>query len=208
MIRIRLLYLIKERYGNSDLTDRLPHESHGLGLASPFQQLLQEQPGCRRGPKLCTFAGYVRAVQQSGAQLTTMQIDPSTFWTGYFGSRPALKILQAQASSDLVSAETVSSLLRLGSLASSAALDAPDAAITQVWNMLAPSSHHDFVTGTSPDCVYKMEQYPMLSLAAKMAEGIYEQALLTVADMIPSGDNEHIVVVHNPVGVERAAGLL
>lgn len=150
-----------------------------------------------------TFADYVKAVQQSGAQLTTMQIDPSTFWTGYFGSRPALKILQAQASSDLVSAETVSSLLRLGSPASSSALDALDAAITQVWNILAPSSHHDFVTGTSPDCVYKMEQYPMLSLAAKMAEGIYEQALLTVADMIPSSDNEHIVVVHNPVGVER-----
>jgi len=66
------------------------------------------------------FQDYVSAVQASSATLVTQQIDPSNFWTGYFGSRPELKILQARASRDVVAAETVSCLLRLGAVTSSA----------------------------------------------------------------------------------------
>jgi alpha-mannosidase len=150
------------------------------------------------------FLDYVTAVQESAVILETKKIDPSNFWTGIFGSRPAIKTLQARASRDLVAAETVSSLLWLGAVTSSAALDALDGAINKVWNILAPSSHHDFVTGTSPDRVYKMEQFPMMSLAASMARDIYRQALRIVADSIPSQATGTVFVVHNSVGVARS----
>jgi alpha-mannosidase len=153
---------------------------------------------------LGTFSDYISAVQSSGAALVTQQIDPSNFWTGYFGSRPELKLLQARASRDLGAAETVSSLLRLGAVTGSAALDSLDASIDQVWNILAPSSHHDFVTGTSPDRVYKMEQLPMLSLAAGLARDIYHRAIKIIADSIPSTGSGTVIVVHNAVAVERS----
>ena len=149
------------------------------------------------------FSDYVAAVTASGANLVTRPLDPSNFYTGYFGSRPALKILQAQASRDLVAAEVISSLLRLGSFTSSAALDALDSSLTQIWNVLAPSSHHDFVTGTSPDRVYKMEQYPILSLASTMAAAVRGQALQIVADSIMPNSEGTVVAVHNAVGADR-----
>ncbi len=131
-----------------------------------------------------TFPQYVAAVMGSGAVLKTIPLDPSNFYTGYFGSRPELKTLQASASRDLVAAEMASSLLRLGSGASDSALDALDGAIGQVWAVLAPSSHHDFVTGTSPDAVYKTEQLPMLSIAARMASAAYGEAVQILADAL------------------------
>ena len=150
------------------------------------------------------FTDYVAAVIDSGADLLKTQLDPSNFFTGYFASRPELKILQARAAGDLVAAETISSLLWLGSNISSAALNALDDNIPQIWNVLAPSSHHDFVTGTSPDRVYKMEQYPMLSLASELACGVHAQALRMIANsIIPTGTGA-VVAVHNAVGVSRA----
>ena len=151
-----------------------------------------------------TFADYVAAVRNSGATLATTPLDPSNFWTGYFGSRPALKILQARASRDLVAAETISRLLWLGSAISSATLQAIDGAIEQAWRTLAPSSHHDFITGTSPDRVYKMEQYPMLATAATMAAAVRARALQTVADTVSLAGPGNVVVVHNAVGLARA----
>lgn len=152
-----------------------------------------------------TFSSYVNAVKSSGAHLMTRPLDPSNFWTGYFGSRPALKRLQAQASRDLVAAETLSSLLWLASPMSSAALSALDSAIQEAWGVLVPSSHHDFITGTSPDSTYKKEQYPMLSLAAALAAEAYRRALQWVADTLPAprGTSGKVVAVYNPVGVAR-----
>ena len=157
---------------------------------------------------LGTFAEYVAAVQELGAGLSTLSIDPSNFWTGHFGSRPELKTLQAVASRALVAAESVSSLLRLGSQTSGAALDALDAAIGRAWDLLVPSSHHDFVNGTSPDRVYKMEQLPLLLLAANTAREVHGQAIQIIADSIPAGSVDPkgegtVVAVHNPIGIAR-----
>ena len=153
--------------------------------------------------RIGTFLEYVSAVRDSGASLATTELDPSNFYTGFFGSRPALKVLQASASRDLVAAEAASSLLRLGGATSGAALDALDGAITQVWSILAPSSHHDFVTGTSPDFVYNTEQFPMLSLAASLAKGVYQQSLQMIANSTGPAGAATVVAVHNSVGVAR-----
>jgi alpha-mannosidase len=153
--------------------------------------------------RMGTFLEYVSAVRDSGASLVTTELDPSNFYTGFFGSRPALKVLQASASRDLVAAEAASSLQRLGGATSGAALDALDGAITQVWSILAPSSHHDFVTGTSPDAVYNTEQLPMLSLAASLAKGVYQQVLQIIANSAGPAGAATVVVVHNSVGVAR-----
>jgi alpha-mannosidase len=179
--------------------DFAPPDSAWLGGVNTLNQQQGETTAT-----LGTFSDYVSAVQASGATLVTTQIDPSNFWTGYFGSRPELKILQARASRDLVAAETVSSLLRLGAVTSSFSLDSLDAAIEEVWNILAPSSHHDFVTGTSPDRVYKMEQLPMLSLAAGLARNVYHRAIKLIADSIPSTGSGTVIAVHNAVAVERS----
>src|ERR1044072_2506938 len=69
--------------------DFSPPNSSWLGGVN----LLNQQQGETKA-KLGTFPDYVAKVQASNAALVTTQIDPSNFYTGYFGSRPELKILQ------------------------------------------------------------------------------------------------------------------
>lgn len=153
-----------------------------------------------------TFSDYIQAVVASGAQLITQSLDPSNFWTGYFGSRPALKRLQAAATRALVAAEAASSLLWLSSPTSSTALAALDGAIADAWYTLVPSAHHDFITGTSPDRVYKMEQLPRLSLAVSQARAALTRTLQWLADMVSltGSAKGQVVAVFNPIGGARA----
>ena len=131
------------------------------------------------------------------------------YWTGIFASRPALKTLHYRAAQLALAAEAAATLLRLTSTYSTTTLDDLDAAIEQAWQTLVPSSHHDYITGTSPDRVYWGEQLPMLEQAAQLAEQCLTRAVGLIAagvtpdaaDSVQSGDIP--VVVFNPVGFAR-----
>ena len=153
-----------------------------------------------------TFITFMaQAAPAAGA--TQAPLLAQNFYTGYFASRPRLKVLHHRAARLALAAEAISTLLRVASVCSSSTLDALDAAIWQAWEALVPSSHHDFVTGTSPDDVYLSEQLPLLELASELAESCLTAAVQRAAAWIAPGTasaDEVAIAVFNPLGFARA----
>jgi len=155
--------------------------------------------------KFGTFAQFMTEVAGSAGPACS-PLKAQNYWTGIFASRPLLKTLHHRAAQLTLAAEAAATLLRLTSTYSTTTLDDLDSAIEQAWAALVPSSHHDYITGTSPDRVYWSEQLPMLELAARLGEQCLAQAAGLIAAGVtagpaPSGDTP--VVVFNPVGFAR-----
>lgn len=152
-----------------------------------------------------TFAQFM-AIAAGAAGKAQAPLLAQNYWTGIFASRPRLKILHYRAAQRAMAAEAATALLRLASTYATTVLDDLDASIDEVWQALVPSSHHDYITGTSPDRVYWSEQLPQLELADRLADqcltrvvGLIAQAV--TLDSVPSGDSQ--VVVFNPLGFAR-----
>jgi alpha-mannosidase len=167
---------------------------------------------CRLG----TFADYHAALMRSTDDIPTFVLYAENYWTGYFASRPQLKIDQYQAAQLLIGAEVLGSILAVhaGTRAPGRAKLAE--AIAGAWNLLVPTTHHDFVTGTSPDDVYQVPdaptppswdssgQLPMSAQAVTLAAGAMSLAmtqLASAAGATPSA-GEIPVVVFNQVGCD------
>ncbi|NPD27888.1 hypothetical protein [Corallococcus exiguus] len=158
-----------------------------------------------------TFKTYMDAVLQSGASLpVNAPLNAQNYWTGYFASRPALKRNQYAAVRALMSAEVIGALLRTSSSYATSSLDAFDSTVWNGWEVLAPSSHHDFVTGTSPDNVYYGEQLPLSRQGVSVARAALDQGMELLAQGISAKpqSQELPVVVCNTLGFERVHGLL
>lgn len=178
-------------------------QGNWLDLIASYNQ--QPSPGIPAVPG--TFLDFMqRAARAPGLLEITLQAQ--NYWTGHFASRPRLKILHNRAARTLLAAEAASTLLRAASIESAAALDALDRAITTAWEALVPSSHHDYVTGTSPDRVYWNEQLPLLELAARLAADALGQGVARIAGAVQpqAGQGEVPVVVFNPVGLSARWG--
>jgi alpha-mannosidase len=152
-----------------------------------------------------TFAQFMsRAAGSAGDAQAPLQAQ--NYWTGIFASRPRLKILHYRAAQRALAAEAATALLRLASTYATAVLDDLDACVDQAWQALVPSSHHDYITGTSPDRVYWSEQLPQLELADRLADQCLTRAVGLIAqavtlDSVPGGDTQ--VVVYNSLGFAR-----
>ncbi|AFE10743.1 alpha-mannosidase [Corallococcus coralloides DSM 2259] len=158
-----------------------------------------------------TFKTYMDAVLGSGAALpVNAPLNAQNYWTGYFASRPELKRNQYAAVRALMSAEVISALLRTSSSYATSSLDAFDSTVWNGWEVLAPSSHHDFVTGTSPDNVYEGEQLPLSRQGVSVAKAALDQGMALLAQGISAKpqSQELPVVVCNTLGFERVHGLL
>lgn len=158
-----------------------------------------------------TFKTYMDAVLQAGGALAVnAPLNAQNYWTGYFASRPELKTNQSAATRALMSAEVISAILRTRNGFASASLDALDATIWNGWEVLAPSTHHDFVTGTSPDNVYYGEQLPLSRQGVAVALGVLGQGMALLASGIAASQpaEEIPVVVCNTLGFDRAHGCL
>jgi alpha-mannosidase len=131
---------------------------------------------------LAGFPDFVELVRASGAPLATRHYDGRAYWTGFYASRPALKILHQQGAEALGSAEVAGLLAHgLGAADDPEAPADPEAGahwerVRAGWEALAPSTHHDFVTGTSPDDVLQAEQLPLLGQAVEAGRGALERA--------------------------------
>ncbi|MBV8686252.1 MAG: hypothetical protein JOZ90_09465 [Alphaproteobacteria bacterium] len=91
----------------------------------------------------------------------TTSYNGTPYWTGYYASRPELKILHYRCVRALTAAE-IFGLLAGGSGALPATFWSD---VEAAWDNFAPSTHHDYVCGTATDCVYQSEQLPLLSAA-------------------------------------------
>jgi alpha-mannosidase len=167
---------------------------------------------CRLG----TFADYHDALMQSAGDIPTAVLYAENFYTGYFASRPQLKIDQYQAAQLLVGTEVLGSVLAVHHGTSAGDQAALAEKIAGAWNLLVPTTHHDFVTGTSPDDVYQVSapksppvwdssgQLPMSGQAVALATDAMGLAMTQLAGAVAAtpGANEIAVVVFNQVGCD------
>jgi len=100
--------------------------------------------------------------------LPKLQLDPNPYWTGFYATKPVMKQILNKLSRDLVSAEKLLCMEKGG-----AGFD-PELVkeFQTVWYKIAMTNHHDFITGTSPDRVWKKEQKPWLMESRRLADGI------------------------------------
>jgi alpha-mannosidase len=158
-----------------------------------------------------TFDHYVQFIAFYQNQLLTraytanpasniLPFQSTPYWTGFYGSRPQLKRMHQRATRALLGAEVFTSISNL--------LIGPDdtlqPAIDLGWLNLTPSTHHDFVTGTSANLVYQTEQITLLRNALMNGRTTRSLAMQRIASMILSDNGSQIgVVVFNQLGYER-----
>jgi alpha-mannosidase len=126
-----------------------------------------------------TLAQYTEMVQAwSGAnpgKLVSRPFDATPYWTGFYASRPANKILHQATVRALLGAEVFGAIADLlqtaDDLAWAPVQTARQQAVAQGWEALLPSTHHDYITGTAVDSVYTEEQLPLLTAAHTIALG-------------------------------------
>jgi alpha-mannosidase len=157
---------------------------------------------------LGSFEDYLDHLKTSGADLgPPVALDPSNFWTGYFSSQVALKKLQQNTVTHLLAAEALATLL-LSAGADQASLESLNEGIAEAWELAAPSSHHDYITGTSVNTVYEAEQLPLLEAARAEAGKVLETAMHLLGGAVEAADAQGDLpcVVFNPLGSERSLG--
>jgi len=139
---------------------------------------------------------------------------PSPYWTGYYASRPANKILHHRAVRALLAAETFGKIaIVLQTNDNTAWLPVQTAnrdAVNQSWEALEPSTHHDYITGTARDPVYTGEQLPLLGGAVSIAEGARATAISQIAGLVAATPDtgEVPVAIFNPLGLDRPPELV
>lgn len=178
--------------------------------------------GVTATPIMGTFADYLQRMVQDRAPTVSDTLWAENYYTGHFASRPQLKIDHYRASRELVGAEVLASLIAMYGDAGLRA-DALHVAIADGWHLLVPTSHHDFVTGTSPDDIYDPTsnhapgasqptwdsngQLAMSTQTVVLADRALALGLTTLAASVPmaaTGD-ELAVVVFNQLGCDLPA---
>ena len=134
---------------------------------------------------------------------------PHPYFAGCYGSRPLLKSLHYLTTRTLLLTESMELVLEMlarrdfnawGSSAQEAIR-----LIEIAWNLLAPSTHHDYITGTAPDTVYQPEQVAMLQDALAAAEDARGHVLREIASAIDPIDRPGAhVALFNGLGFDRA----
>jgi len=103
--------------------------------------------------------------------LPELEMDMTPYWAGFYAARPDVKHRTRKLVDDLLAAESALAL----------ATDRPTAeALTRelapAWETATVANHHDFITGTSPDRVWKKEQLPWLIEAQETVDRVMIRA--------------------------------
>lgn len=110
---------------------------------------------------------YFDLVDGHRSELPSVTLDPNPYWMGFYASRPDVKRRANRLVHKLLAAEAIAARQGLESGRS----PPRDSRITDAWEAVAVSNHHDFVTGTSPDRVWHGEQRPLLQQAEDLVDG-------------------------------------
>jgi alpha-mannosidase len=145
-----------------------------------------------------TFQQYqelVRAYARQEPVVWRIPFAPTPYWTGFYASRPELKILHHGASAALLAAEALA-----------ATAGRPTTECLAGWDALSPSTHHDYITGTATDPVYRTEQLLHLNQAFTAASGATAAALGVIVPRISARplSGELPVAVFNTLGFGRS----
>jgi len=143
-----------------------------------------------------SYDDFVSLVLASGTALETVPYNGTPYWTGFYASRPELKIMHYGATRALLAAEVVGLLVSgAGGAVSPGTL--PEGywdLVSHAWHTLAPSTHHDYICGTAPDSVTDQEQIPVLELACKEARQAVEAAMDALLAAVSSPDGSVVIV--------------
>jgi alpha-mannosidase len=143
-----------------------------------------------------SFDDFVSLVLDNAGPLQTVNYNGTPYWTGYYMSRPEMKILHYDTVRWLLAAEV------FGLLASQGAELAPNywQTVAKAWADFMPSTHHDYICGTANDPVYQKEQSLLLRQAHQESVDTAQMGLQALGSSIQPTDN-NAVVIANPSGV-------
>ncbi|KAK7013020.1 glycosyl hydrolases family 38 N-terminal domain-containing protein [Favolaschia claudopus] len=105
--------------------------------------------------QLVTFDEYYSALMQNPNGIKNFTLFAENYYTGYFASRPQLKINHYAATQLLLGAEVLSSIF---TVFNGSTPDELNAKINATWDLLVPTTHHDFISGTACDAVHYFGQ--------------------------------------------------
>jgi hypothetical protein len=111
---------------------------------------------------------YLALVDCHRDRLPVVELDPNPYWMGFYATRPEVKRRHNRAVGKLLLAEKLATTSGCAESEWKTDLD-------RAWDMLVVSNHHDFITGTSPDRVWKKEQKPWLENAEALAGQVLER---------------------------------
>jgi alpha-mannosidase len=158
-----------------------------------------------------TFDDYVQELVSSGLLGAAQSFHPQPYYSGCYQTRPRLKRLHYDAARALLGAEIFG--MMAGARYAPACgpawlteLQARTSALRVGWEALAPSTHHDYITGTGTDYVYRGEQLPRLAAACAGAIALRRDAMRDIAAQIRSSPQtgEQPVAVFNQLGFQRS----
>jgi hypothetical protein len=117
---------------------------------------------------------YLTLVGCHQSTLPVLALDPNPYWMGFYASRPEAKRRANRIVRKLVIAEKLSVLPALAGSNSARGGIRVESEIAgdlrAAWDLAVLSNHHDFITGTSPDRIWREEQQPWLEQAEKLAD--------------------------------------
>jgi alpha-mannosidase len=133
---------------------------------------------------------------------------PHPYFSGCYGSSPAIKRMHYRCVRLLLEAEGLGLVLEYLSTLGGAWPDVAQSArgqLAEAWNRLVPSTHHDYITGTASNEVSSIEQVPGLEQALGSASRTrqFVQEAVALAITPPAGITGKPVALFNPVGLGR-----
>lgn len=157
---------------------------------------------------VATFDHYMQLVGCHTDKLQTLDFNPQPYWTGFYASRPANKILHHAGTKSLLGAEVFGAVADFGPGAKKSDPAGRVGRQNEAWSVLVASTHHDYITGTSGTAymdVNAQEQLPRLMLALEMGDALKAEAIGEVVGGIDTtpGDFEAPVAVLNQLGFAR-----
>ena len=159
-----------------------------------------------------TFDHFIQLLLANSGELETKAFYPQPYYTGCFQTRPLIKRMHYAATRALLGAEVFNTIAGYQFVAASnligwqVEIQGRAASLRKGWEDVAPSTHHDYITGTGIHFVYYGEQAPRLGQAAAGAERMRAQAMKEIAAQVKTQPEaeEQPVVVFNQLGISRS----
>lgn len=104
--------------------------------------------------------------------LPTLEMDLTPYWAGFYAARPDVKHRTRKLACDLLATESALALAK-----DTAEAKRLTAELAPAWETATVANHHDFITGTSPDRVWKKEQLPWLIEAQETVDRVAKRAV-------------------------------